>query len=58
MFGCGGETLAVTVMINRADAPRSVNLPTGSYRELLNGESVAGGELRMPARSMKVLIPE
>ena len=58
MLGCGGESLPVTVMINRADETRSLNLPAGSYSELLNEESLQGGEISLPARSIKILIPE
>ena len=58
MLGCGGDTLPVTVMINRADGPRSVNLPAGPYRDLLAEESIQGGDLSLSPRSMRVLIPE
>jgi glycosidase len=56
MTGCasaGGRD--VTVAINRADAPRSVTIPAGSYEDLVSGGSVGGGAIELPARGYRIL---
>lgn len=58
MLGCGQDTATVTVMINRSDLSKQVNLPVGSYRDVLNEESVSGGMLSIEARNMRILIDE
>jgi glycosidase len=55
MGGCGAEAPDVTVAINRADAPRSVSIPAGTYTDLLTDESVGGGSIMLGARSYLVL---
>ncbi len=56
MLGCGGDTLAVTIAINRADSDRSVDLPAGAFTDLLSEESLEGGSLTMGPRSLRVLV--
>lgn len=58
MLGCSGDTISVTIAINRADSERTVNLPVGGYTDLLSGESVMGGSLSLGTRSIRVLITE
>lgn len=59
MTGCGGDSPDVTVAINRADAPRTVQIPPapGGYTDLLNpqAEAFAGGDLEVPARGARIL---
>ena len=57
MLGCGGDSPSVTVMLNRADEARDADLPAGNYTDQLNGESLSGGRITLPARSIRVLIP-
>ncbi|MBO6937905.1 MAG: DUF3459 domain-containing protein [Deltaproteobacteria bacterium] len=45
----------VTVAINKADVPRTVNLPAGDHEDLLDGGTVAGGSTSLPARSFLVI---
>jgi len=52
--GCGVDQDLV-VAINRADDPRSVTLPAGSYTDLVAGTPVEGGARSLPARSFLVL---
>lgn len=56
LTGCG-EDRRVTVAINRSDAERSVDVPAGSYRDLIAGTPVAGGSVPVPARGFLVLGP-
>ncbi|MCA9557988.1 MAG: hypothetical protein KC583_05415, partial [Myxococcales bacterium] len=58
MSGCGDATPAVVVAINRADAERTVRVPAGAWQDLLADRPVAGGEVRLAARSALVLRPE
>jgi glycosidase len=58
MLGCSGDSVAVTIALNRADTERTVNLPAGGYTDLLSGESIMGGSLMLSARAMRVLITE
>jgi|GEM_PF-305106 len=58
MVGCGAETPEVTILINRADEPRSLMVPPGRYQELIDGELIEGGVQSLPARAVKLLIPE
>lgn len=52
----GAET--VYVAINRGDSEQTATgLPTSALRDVLNEESVSGPALRVPARSVRVLIP-
>lgn len=55
MTGCEG-TNDVVVAINRADAPRNVTLPTGSWTDLVT-EETRSGAVDLPARSFLVLSP-
>ncbi|MCB9611706.1 MAG: hypothetical protein H6722_04550 [Sandaracinus sp.] len=55
MTGCGDED--VLVAINKADAPRSVTLPAGSYENLVAGGNVSGGSTMLGARSFLILGP-
>jgi len=55
MGGCGGASPDVTVAINRSDSSRTVNLPAGSYTDLLDGSSVGGGSLPLGPRSYRIL---
>ncbi|MBX3270674.1 MAG: hypothetical protein KF729_10450 [Sandaracinaceae bacterium] len=57
MGGCGGAAADVTVAINRADSARNVNLPAGTYTDLLDGGRVSGGNVSLPPRSFLVLGP-
>ena len=45
----------VTVAINRADGARSVNIPAGSYTNLLTDAAVSGGSVSVPARDYLIL---
>jgi len=56
--GCGAGADEVTVALNRADSPRSVQLPQGSYLELLSGERLEGGARELSARSALLLVPQ
>lgn len=53
MTGCGDDD--VLVAINKADAPRSVSLPAGTYANLVEGGTVSGGATMLGARSFLVL---
>ncbi|HJL19351.1 MAG TPA: alpha-amylase family glycosyl hydrolase [Sandaracinaceae bacterium LLY-WYZ-13_1] len=55
MGGCGTEAPDVTVAINRADAPRTVTLPAGTYTDLLDEGTVSGGAVELPARSYRIV---
>lgn len=55
MSGCGDGAPPVVVAINRADQPRTVELPAGPLRELITDAQVAGGATELPARSVMVL---
>ena len=57
MLGCGGESPTVTIMVNRADETRDLDLPAGNYTDQLNEESLSGGRVTLAPRSMKVLTP-
>ena len=57
MGGCGESAPDVTVAINRADASRTVNIPAGSYVDLLDGGDVAGGAVTLGPRDFLVLGP-
>jgi glycosidase len=52
--GCGAAN-DVIVAINRSDSARSVTIPAGSYTDLLDGGTVAGGSVSIPARSFLLL---
>jgi hypothetical protein len=57
MGGCGMGARDVVVAINRADAPRAVDIPAASYEDLLRDGTPAdpGGRVELPARSVRVL---
>lgn len=55
MGGCGSAAPDVVVAINRADSPRDVQVPAGSYTDLVNESSVSGGTVNVPARGFLVL---
>ena len=57
MLGCGAAAPPITVAINRADDPRTVEIPAGAYDELLSAISMAGGMVELPPRSALVLKP-
>ena len=54
MVGCGDGSPDVTVALNRADAPRPVSVPAGSYVDLLDGGTFEGGSVSLPPRSFSV----
>lgn len=54
MGGCG-DTPDVTVAINRADSNNTVSVPAGSYTDLLDDSTFAGGSVDMSPRSFLVL---
>ncbi|MFT4702999.1 MAG: glycosidase [Bradymonadia bacterium] len=58
MLGCGEGSPNVTVAINSADGPRSVNIPAGTYTDLIAGTAAIGGSLSLPARGFVVLRSE
>ncbi len=45
----------VTVAINRADESRSVDIPAGSYTDLMAGAPHSGGAVDLPPRSFLIL---
>jgi len=53
--GCGDGSPDVTVAINRSDAPRELQIPAGSYRDLILDEAVEGGARQVPARGFLLL---
>jgi glycosidase len=55
MVGCGVGSPDVTVAINRANAATSVDVPVGSYLDLVEGGSMEGGSIPVPARGFRVL---
>ena len=55
MGGCGTAAPDVIVAINRADSPRSVNVPSGSYTDLRADSSAMGGSISIPARDYVLL---
>ncbi len=57
MGGCGEGFVDVTVAINKADGPRTVTLPAGSYTDQMTGSDVAGGDYTLGARDFVVLTP-
>jgi glycosidase len=59
MTGCGGAGASdVLVAINRADTPRNVTIPAGTYEDLRNGGMRSGGELMLAARGFAILRAE
>lgn len=56
MTGC--DQADVVVALNRDDETLEVELPTGSYTDLLAGGTVQGGTLALPPRSYRVLEAE
>ena len=55
MVGCGSGSPDVTVAINRADGSTSVEVPAGSYTDLVDGSTVEGGSLEVGARGFRIL---
>lgn len=55
MTGCGSASPDVVVALNRADAPKMVAIPAGSYDDLVAGQVVMGGQLMVPARGERIL---
>ncbi|MGE0786008.1 MAG: alpha-amylase family glycosyl hydrolase [Sandaracinaceae bacterium] len=55
MGGCGDSAPDVVVAINRSDNPRSVNVPAGSYTDLVSGGAASGGSVSVPARGFVIL---
>ncbi len=57
MTGCGDEAGDVVVAINRSDAMQTVDLPAGSYTDLIAGGARSGGSTSLSPRSFVVLRP-
>ncbi len=57
MGGCGMTTRDVVVAINRSDSARSVDVPMGTYADLMadGAPSVMGGRVELAPRSFRVL---
>jgi len=55
MGSCGVDTPDILVAINKGDGARDVQVPAGTYDELLGGGTVPGGTLNLPARSVRYL---
>ncbi|MEZ4228337.1 MAG: alpha-amylase family glycosyl hydrolase [Polyangiaceae bacterium] len=51
----GCEERDIIVAINRADGAQSVDIPAGSYTDLMQGGNTQGGSVSLPARSFLVL---
>ncbi|MBU0554132.1 hypothetical protein KKB55_14465 [Myxococcota bacterium] len=56
-MGCGGAVPALTVAINKADFPNTVQIPGGDYTDLMTDAAVSGGEVALGARSFMILLP-
>jgi glycosidase len=54
MTGCGDASPAVTVLINRSGESRSLDVPAGDYTDLQTDESIAGGQVVVPGRSVRL----
>lgn len=54
----GCDEADIVVAINRADSVQSVDLPAGTYTDLLSAQSQAGGSVSLPPRSFLVLQAE
>ncbi|MEL6179197.1 MAG: Beta-galactosidase C-terminal domain, partial [Myxococcota bacterium] len=54
MTGCGEGSPDVVVAINRADSSRSVEIPAGTYTDLLDDGMVEGGPVTLEPRSFLV----
>ena len=54
--GCAGAP-EVTVAINRADVALPVQIPAGSYQDLIQDKPLQGGEHTLPARGFLLLGP-
>ena len=54
MIGCGDDAPDVTVAVHRGDAATTVDLPSGSWRDLVTDE-VESGSIQVPARGWRVL---
>ncbi|TNF26961.1 MAG: hypothetical protein EP329_20230, partial [Deltaproteobacteria bacterium] len=55
MGGCSGDVKDVVVAINRGDVAADVTIPDGSYTDLVDDASQAGGTLSLAPRSFRVL---
>ena len=55
MGACGGDVKDVVVALNRGAAAATVELPAGTYTDLMADASQAGGAVVLPPRSYRVL---
>ncbi|PIE16418.1 MAG: hypothetical protein CSA66_07365 [Proteobacteria bacterium] len=55
MGGCGAGVPEVVVALNRGDSQANVDLPPGSYTDLIGERPVGDGSLSVPARGFRVL---
>ncbi len=55
MSGCGMDSAPIVVAINRGDTPRTLDVGTGPFTDLITGGAVAGGSVSVPARGFAVL---
>jgi hypothetical protein len=58
MGGCGAGFADVIVALNRSDQERDVEIPAGTYVDLLLGGTSEGGAVTLGARSYAVLRAE
>ena len=54
MVGCGEGSPDVTIAINRGDGARDVQIPAGSYEDLVSGAAVEGGTVSVPTRGWRI----
>lgn len=50
MGGCGAQAADVIVALNKSGAARDVEILAGTYTDLVNGATVSGGTVSVPAR--------
>jgi glycosidase len=55
MGGCAPDAKPVVVAVNRADSSKTVNVPTGSYTDLISDSAHSGGSVTLPARGYLLL---
>lgn len=55
MVGCGAGSPDITVAINRADASRGVEIPSGNWTNLITDSVVTSSTINVPARSYVIL---
>lgn len=58
MGGCGTAAPDIIVAINRADSPRTVDVPPGQYTDLISEASSTGGSITVGARDYILLRTE